>query len=286
MTTQEPIRVADLFGTHNLEKVKFRFDVGWSNEEYEDEYRDLKKLYFEDSAKIEEMVRWHDPQQRRVKNGETVFNFIQLGDEEWLFISAITVTDDSKVFVDGDVLPEYNKYSGRLIATFLRGEDNKGKPRGIVYTSEAVISKVVVKTILPSSLAEGDNFPGYENVDLSWHDLKRVIGKDAWKTALENQKGVYLITDTKTNKRYVGSAYGDKMMLGRWKNYAENGHGGNIELKKLIEAQSFEYVKLNFRYSILDIYKSTTDDKIIIGRESWWKEVLLSRNEDFGYNAN
>lgn len=35
---------------------------------------------------------------------------------------------------------------------------------------------------------------------------------------------------------------------------------------------------------ILDIFKSTIDDKIIIARESWWKEVLQSRK--FGYNEN
>jgi len=46
----------------------------------------------------------------------------------------------------------------------------------------------------------------------------------------------------------------------------------------------FDHVKQNFRYSILDIYKSTTADEIIINRESWWKEVLHSRQ--FGYHEN
>ena len=79
---------------------------------------------------------------------------------------------------------------------------------------------------------------------------------------------------------YVGSAYGENMILGRWKNYIENGHGGNIELKQL----SFEHIKQNFRYLILDIFKATIDDNIIINRESWWKESLLTRK--FGYNKN
>ena len=55
---------------------------------------------------------------------------------------------------------------------------------------------------------------------------------------------------------------------------------------RLVAEKGFDYVKDNFRYSILDIYKSTVDDETIIGRESWWKEVLLTRNPDFGYNAN
>ncbi|MEN9345146.1 MAG: hypothetical protein RLZZ60_615, partial [Bacteroidota bacterium] len=45
-----------------------------------------------------------------------------------------------------------------------------------------------------------------------------------------------------------------------------------------------ELIKQNFKYSILDIYKSTTEDQIIIDRESWWKEVLQSRK--YGYNEN
>lgn len=55
---------------------------------------------------------------------------------------------------------------------------------------------------------------------------------------------------------------------------------GNVDLKGL----SLEHIKINFRYSILDIFKSTVDDKYIISRESWWKEILLSRK--FGYNKN
>jgi len=79
---------------------------------------------------------------------------------------------------------------------------------------------------------------------------------------------------------YVGSAYGESMIHGRWKSYIKTGNGGNIEL----EALSFEHIKHNFKYSILDIFKSTVDDQLIISRESWWKSVLLTR--EFGYNKN
>lgn len=48
------------------------------------------------------------------------------------------------------------------------------------------------------------------------------------------------------------------------KDYIANGNGGNIELKSL----DFEYIQKNFRYSILEIYKSTTDDDAILERES------------------
>lgn len=74
------------------------------------------------------------------------------------------------------------------------------------------------------------------------------------------------------------------MLLQRWQNYAENGHGGNVELKALIEREGFEYIKQNFQYSILENYNSKVDDESILTRESWWKETLQSRR--FGYNSN
>ena len=124
-------------------------------------------------------------------------------------------------------------------------------------------------------------FPGYDNVNVTWRKLESLIETPIWKTALENQKAVYLIVDTKTGKKYVGSAYGDNMLLGRWRNYIANGHGGN----KLLKPLDFEYIKENFKYSILEIFKSSVDDEIIKNRENFWKEVLLTRT-DFGYNGN
>lgn len=45
------------------------------------------------------------------------------------------------------------------------------------------------------------------------------------------------------------------MFPGRWTSYIKNGHGGNVELKKW----DIDYKKNH--YSILDIYKSTIEDK-------------------------
>lgn len=123
-------------------------------------------------------------------------------------------------------------------------------------------------------------FPGYDKVNVTWEELSGLIDTDAWKTALANQKGVYLIIDSSNGKKYVGSATGETMIWGRWKNYITSGNGGNKEFKKL----SFDYIKNNFRYSILEIYKSTTDDDIILNRETWWKELLMTK--EFGYNKN
>ena len=145
--------------------------------------------------------------------------------------------------------------------------------------ANSVLDECEILQILPDTF-DNDIFPGYDKVNLSWNELSRVINKESWKTALQNQKGIYLITDITNGKMYVGSAYGEHMLLGRWKSYVKTGNGGNIELKKLSHA----YIKSNFKYSILDIFKSTIDDKIILERESWWKVVLQTR--EFGYNKN
>lgn len=74
------------------------------------------------------------------------------------------------------------------------------------------------------------------------------------------------------------------MLLQRWSNYVENGHGENVELRRLVEEKGFEYVQILFQYSILENYNAKVDDHIILERESWWKDTLQSRKH--GYNAN
>lgn len=246
----------------------------------------LLNMYGHGEAEIvKESVKTHKPSKKRFLNGEYVLCFVPFDNEEnWLLVNAYKVLDDTKYLIDADeeAFSEMAPFLGRLIITW----DDR-KTRNIVMRDKNTISNLTVKTILDVPYYEAEEkFPGYENVNLSWRELNYVLKKKTWKTALENQKGVYLITDTKTNKRYVGSAYGDNMILGRWSDYAKDGHGGNKELRQLVGEQGIDYVKDNFRYSILDIYKSTVDDETIRARESWWKELLLTRNPDFGYNAN
>ena len=219
------------------------------------------------------------------KKNQIVIGLAQIKNDDWLLIDISKITKNHNIVWDGktpsafntfyehEKLSEYEKYFGRLVVQFHKDGSY------VVLTGKNCIEKFVVKEILPSIL-DKDIFPGYEKVNISWETMRHVLNKDTWKTALENQKGVYLITDTSNGKKYVGSAYGEYMILARWKAYLKTGHGGNTGLKTLL----FDHIKKNFTYSILDIYKSSTSDQIIIDRESWWKEVLQSRK--FGYNEN
>ncbi len=94
-----------------------------------------------------------------------------------------------------------------------------------------------------------------------------------------------LSSDVSNGKLYVGSAESDNgMLLQRWANYIDSGHGGNKELIELVNKEGIDYIKRNFQYSILENYNAKVDDSVILERESWWKETLQSRK--FGYNAN
>lgn len=226
---------------------------------------------------------WHDD--RRYFNvGQTAICLLKLRGDQWLLttIKKITrlldVTDG--VGYDAVEVKEYEQYFGRLVVEY----HNPCRTMGRKY--ENVMDELEVVQILNEQYT-GNEFPGYENVRLSYPLLKNIVDRQlpGWVDALRNQKAVYLITDTKTGKLYVGSATSQTgMLLQRWSSYAADGHGGNVELRELVKQQGFDYVKENFQYSILENYNARMDDGYILKRESWWKETLCTRTH--GYNKN
>ena len=85
------------------------------------------------------------------------------------------------------------------------------------------------------------------------------------------------IFDASDGKGYVGSAYGEANLYGRWLNYAARGHGGNKLLK--------ERDPRNFRFSILQRVSPDMSAGDLIRLESSWKERLHTR-QPFGLNDN
>jgi hypothetical protein len=133
----------------------------------------------------------------------------------------------------------------------------------------------------------GRAFPGYENVDVSFEEMEALVrnSRQDWKVALENVKGVYLITDIRTGKRYVGAAYGKSGIWSRWSAYAKSGHGGNIELREVVKRRGLPYCRTNFRFALLDQRPLRMHDDELRTRESFWKSLLLTRG-DWGFNRN
>lgn len=128
------------------------------------------------------------------------------------------------------------------------------------------------------------SFPGSKNVLISKRKLDFIISQsiDSWRGALVDRKGIYLITDTKTGKLYVGKADGKEGLWQRWSSYSKTGHGDNKELKKILKKHGKSYSQ-NFQFSILETLGDKSDESIN-SREEHWKQVLKSR--DFGYNDN
>ena len=270
----KPIKLNDILNLKNLGNVKIRFNIMFA-----DNWNPIEIFKGNEKKTYLEGQYWNYSKNKSFKEGQITIGFIRIKNNEnfWLLFHIGKITKDlnvqNGVGYEYETLSEYEKYFGRLIINF------KNTSQNMIRNAESVIEDCEVVQLLPD-IFDNDIFPGYDKVNISWKELSRIIEKGSWQTALQNQKGVYLITDILNGKMYVGSAYGDEMILNRWKSYVKTGHGGNKELKEL----DFNHIKENFRYSILDIFKSTTDEKEIIERESWWKEVLLSRK--FGYNSN
>ena len=216
--------------------------------------------------------------------GDIAICFIDLSNDNWLLTTIKRVTEELDVKgginYNGNELPQYASLFGRVIVKY-----HKSHQTGVRIFS-TIENDLIVQQVLPSTF-EGDDFPGYDNVRLSYAQLTRIVSnnKRDWVAALESQKAIYLITDSNTGKFYVGSATSaNGMLLSRWRSYVTNGHGGNVQLKALVDSKGIEYVKSYFTYSILENYNSRVDDSFILNRESWWKDTLLTRM--FGYNSN
>jgi hypothetical protein len=128
-------------------------------------------------------------------------------------------------------------------------------------------------------------FNDYFDFILSFAELKEIIEQQYsdWKKMLSNTKGVYLINDTETGKLYVGSAYGEEGIWGRWKEYVSTGgHGNNKKLKALFENNKRYGHKLMF--SILMLLPKTVTIEEAIRKEQLFKNKLGTNS--FGLNSN
>jgi len=179
-----------------------------------------------------------------------------------------------------ELVDDYSQYIGRLKIKYTY------KDRGTRVKLENHFDQMVVKALLEEPYSTHP-FPGYKNIDISFYDLEAIMKKDnqAWKNAL-SIKGIYMITDTRSGKKYVGKADGEHGIWQRWGDYIRDGHGGDVDLKRLVDSNGFEgYVKPYYKFTLLEAITGW-DEYDIDDRESYWKKVMMSRLEDFGHNKN
>lgn len=127
--------------------------------------------------------------------------------------------------------------------------------------------------------AEPVPFPGFDRLVLDFVQLQAVMREHryaSWRTALSSVAGIYLITDTRDGRHYVGKADGAESIRQRWNAYATNGHGGNVELRGLDPT--------SFRFSLRRIFDPATPTTAVDGAESHFKVALDTRRH--GLNRN
>src|SRR5690606_9268592 len=268
------IKLNDILQIEDLSNVKIRFNLMFA--------QNWNPIELFQSGEISTMLEghyWNYAKSKSYKQGQITIGLVKIHPNEdfWLLFHIGQVTKDlnklNAVGYEYEGLPKYEMYVGRLIVKF------KNRVQTLIRNAESVIDSCYVSQILPDTF-DNDLFPGYDKVNISWKEMKRVLEKDNWKTALQNQKGVYLLTDASNGKMYIGSAYGENMILGRWRSYLKTGHGGHVGLRRL----TYDHTKQILRYAMLNKYKGTTGYQLILSRESWWKGTL--QNREFGYNEN
>lgn len=226
--------------------------------------------------------KWQQWQTRRNFKCSQVLSLIDLGRSNWLFAGVHEILGckahpkNSEHFLYSTrLLPKQEELIGRIIVYHKRTRASYiwHKPEVVLPIAEIRREKLTI-----------EEFPGYNGVVISHSSLKIIVRQKiaSWYGALANIKGIYLITDTTTGQHYVGKASGRTGIWQRWCSYAENGHGGNAELKRLLKKKGTNHMS-HFQYSILEIADTHASDADILGRESYWMNALKSR--DFGLNG-
>ena len=270
--------VTDILNLEELEKYKLHLGS------YNGEYHPLD-LYLEDEEEWKRWNEWRNPETFKNEwNRDYIFSLIHFypKNNTWLFGGIFKVIDrpDSGNYIIEEV-EKFKKYDGRLLLNFERYQGMRGRS----FLLESYIDSITVNQIFEYKYT-GEVFPGFDNINHDFLVLENIfkMGKSDWKTALENVKGVYLLTDKKTGKSYVGSAYGDAGIWSRWLQYINTFHGWNDQMVSLVNKKGKKYIKENFKFSILEIHGMFVADEQIIQRESYWKEKLMTR--EHGYNSN
>jgi hypothetical protein len=224
---------------------------------------------------------WQEWQTRRNFECSHVLSLIDLGQSTWLFVGVYNVLSSEPhpqaaghFLYSTQLLPNQDEMIGRIVV------EHKRTRQSYVWCKPEIVLPIIEIRREKQTIEE---FPGYNAVVISHNSLKIITRQKiaSWHGALANIKGVYLITDTSSGHHYVGKASGEVGIWQRWCSYAENGHGGNIEMKNVLKANGHDHMR-HFQYSILEIADTHASDRDILARESYWMNVLKTR--EFGLN--
>lgn len=288
----ENIKMRDLFlkdilplSDEDINGAKIALNMSWNGkyhlerwEESDPDNRDVSYSYYS-----------HYGEKGNNRNftylGQLVFGFVQLpkNNKRWLLVTVgrISSLPDHSTC---DHIPEdrFQGLVGRLIVEIDKGNTYSRYIFNLKkYYEKAKVIEILADDYLPL------RFNGLDNVHLTFKELNLIINGQKfsdYKKALSSVKGVYCLTDTKTGKLYIGSAYGESGLSQRWSDYLDTKTGGNKGLVELFNKFGVEYFENNFEFTLIEYFGKNVETEKIIQRESFWKNAFSSRKH--GYNEN
>lgn len=181
---------------------------------------------------------------------------------------------ESKYRYDLEKLKGFEEYENRLIIQW--DSNSRGWYRKLETSNNKIIQW------LPKGYVS--EFPGYDDVILSYGELEKIVGNPIsnklWHDMLSSVKGIYLILDRKEGTQYVGSASGQNGIIGRWSDYTKGGHGGNKRLIEIVDKDPNR--KYDFQFCILRVLSPVMSTAEVIAEEIKYKRKLGTRV--FGLN--
>lgn len=195
---------------------------------------------------------WEKPAYQELKKHGQI-GFVE-GERPSVLWFDLTITDFCK------------KWQGKLIIEWPRP--------AIQFSRFANQNKFPISAILEDSVLH-EAMPDWKDCIWSWAELGTLPMK--WREELRRWRGIYCIYDHSARMAYVGAAYGEDNILGRWEHYEATGHGGNVLLRK----RSPE----NFSFCVLE--RVSPDMKVddVRALEKTWKDRLHTR-APLGLNDN
>jgi hypothetical protein len=161
------------------------------------------------------------------------------------------------------LMPQMAELKGRLVLTWAE------KSAARSWSRWAAPNKFPVKTIHEESVLVPPPPTSPRGLVFTWDDLQTL--SERWKTTLRAWRGIYLIHDMNGGKNYVGAAYGEDNIYGRWMNYAATGDGGNVKLR-------YRDPK-TFRFSILRLIGQDAPIEEVTEIERDWMMRLHTRED-------
>ncbi|MCB9609460.1 MAG: hypothetical protein H6716_22905 [Polyangiaceae bacterium] len=233
---------------------------------------------------------------------EGFFSFLGLPGGRGLFVGAYAVGEARQVRAD-DLLgvpaclqDHYKEHPERGISTLFRYELVPSADfaplelRAVIDWGASMrswqqwkLDKPVVELRDPSALPE---CPALQDIEISLAKIAFLLehedANSSWRDKLSSVGGIYLLTDHKNSRLYVGQAGGSGGFWNRWKAYARL-RSGNVALDPAFEAGHLDRTQASL--SILEVVPSGAMNKTRLNElESRWKQRLCSRVS--GYNRN